>query len=280
MQSGLTGPRSTGPGSAAYAAASLTFHTTIEDLTWDQWLAEQPNAHVLQLSGWRQLKQRFGWGGLSLAGTEDGSAASDRTGAGLVNGCQLLFKRAAGLTLAYAPRGPVTDWSNRFQTELLLHAIHHEARGQGAAVLKIEPDLPDTPANRALLQSYGFVPSSQTVQPPSTIILDISGAEDAVLGRMKSKWRYNVRLAGRKGVRVRELARAELPGFNTLMQATGTRDGFGVHSAEYFAAAYELLVPQHAVFLLAEYEGEPLAASRGGRCGQYRMVSVGSKQRS
>ena len=259
MQSGLTASES-----AAYAAASLTFHTTIEDGTWDRWLAAQPNAHVLQLSGWRKLKQRFGWGGVSLAGARADSAGSlvghEAAAGGLVNGCQLLFKRAAGLTLAYVPRGPVTDWSNRFQTELLLHAVQLEARRQGAAVLKIEPDLPDTAENRALLRSYGFSPSSQTVQPPSTILLDISGAEDAILSRMKSKWRYNVRLAERKGVRVRALARDELPLFHALMQVTGERDGFGIHSAEYFAAAYELLVPQHAVFLLAEYAGEPLAA--------------------
>ena len=127
-------------------------------------------------------------------------------------------------------------------------------------MLKIEPDLPDSPANRALLQSYGFKPGSQTVQPPSTIILDISGAEDAVLGRMKSKWRYNVRLAERKGVRVRAMTAADLPLFYSLMQVTGERDGFGVHSAAYFAAAYELLAPQHAAFLLAEYAGQPLAA--------------------
>lgn len=57
-----------------------------------------------------------------------------------------------------------------------------EARRHGAAVLKIEPDLPDTPATRSLLQSYGFAPSSQTVQPPSTILLDISGAEPRSLG--------------------------------------------------------------------------------------------------
>ncbi|MFN8464232.1 MAG: peptidoglycan bridge formation glycyltransferase FemA/FemB family protein [Caldilineaceae bacterium] len=259
MQSGLAAS-----GSAAYAAASLSFHTTIEDGTWDQWLATQPNAHVLQLSGWRKLKQRFGWGGVSLAGARADSAgtpaAHDSAAVGLVNGCQLLFKRTAGLTLAYAPRGPITDWGNRFQTELLLHAIHLEARRHGAAVLKIEPDLPDTADNRALLRSYGFSPSSQTVQPPSTITLDINGTEDAILSRMKSKWRYNVRLAERKGVQVRALARDELLLFHALMQVTGERDGFGIHSAEYFAAAYELLTPQHAVFLVAEYAGEPLAA--------------------
>jgi peptidoglycan pentaglycine glycine transferase (the first glycine) len=246
-------PGSTASGSVASgAAASLTFRTTIEDSRWDEWLAAQPRAHVLQLSGWRRLKERFGWRGVALVGTTPGSRP--------VNGCQLLFKRSTGLTLAYAPRGPITDWNNRYQTELLLQAIHHEARQQHAAVLKIEPDLPDTPASRSLLQSYGFVPSPQTVQPPSTIMLDISGGEDAVLGRMKSKWRYNVRLAERKGVRVRPLEDAELPLFHSLMQVTGERDGFGIHSAEYFAAAYELLAPQHAAFLLAEYEGEPLAA--------------------
>ncbi len=232
--------------------SSLSFQTAVADAAWDRWLACQPAAHVLQLSSWRRLKEQFGWRGAAVAGF--GEAGQ------LANGSQLLLKRAAGLTLAYAPRGPVTDWCNRFETELLLQSIHTYARSLGAAVLKIEPDLPDSLANRQLLRAYGFVPSRQTVQPPSTIVLDISGAEADVLARMKSKWRYNVRLAERKGVRVRAMRRADLPAFHSLMQSTGARDGFGIHSADYFAAAFDLLTPQHAVFLLAEWEEQPLGA--------------------
>ena len=43
------------------------------------------------------------------------------------------------------------------------------------------------------------------------------------------------------------------------MLETGDRDAFAVHS-DAPDAAYDLLVPDHAAFLLAEYAGEPLAA--------------------
>ena len=69
------------------------------------------------------------------------------------------------------------------QTTALLAEMVAECRRQGASVLKIEPDLPDTPANRALLQSYGFRPSEQTVQPPSTVVLDLNGTEAAALAK-------------------------------------------------------------------------------------------------
>ena len=72
-------------------------------------------------------------------------------------------------------------------------------------MLKIEPDLPDTADHRALLATYGFTPSRQGIQPSSTIVVDLTGDEDLVLQRMKSKWRYNVRLAERKGVTVRAI---------------------------------------------------------------------------
>ena len=231
------------------ASTTLAISTAGDDPAWDAWLAGQPQGHTLQLSGWRKLKQQFGWRGVTVVGTVAGK---------LCAGSQLLLKREAGLTLAYAPRGPITNWANRFETELLLQGLRSEARNFGAVVLKIEPDLADTPANRALLQSHGFVPSRQTVQPPSTIVLDIRGSEDEILAGMKSKWRYNIRLAQRKGVIVRPLAASELPTFHALMQATGARDGFSTHSADYFRAAYHLLVPQHAVYLLAEHEGQPL----------------------
>jgi len=90
--------------------------------------------------------------------------------------------------------------------------------------------------------------------------LNIGDDEDAILARMKSKWRYNIRLAARKDVQVRECTADDLAAFHELMQVTGSRDGFHVHSAEYFNTAFRLLVPEQAVYLLAEYNGEPLAS--------------------
>ena len=233
--------------SQTYGAANV-----VAAARWDQFVAAHPYAHLLQTSGWGQLKQQFGW-------REDGVALLDAQGQ-VRAGALLLLRGAAGLTIAYTPKGPLTDWSDRALTTELIAQMIETSRRRGAALLKIEPELPDTPTNRALLHSYGFQPSRQTIQPRSTTMIDIVGDEETILQRLKSKWRYNIRLAKRKEVVVREATPADLPAINALMQVTGTRDGFAVHSADYYTAAYHLLVPQHAVFLLAEYAGQPLAA--------------------
>lgn len=224
----------------------------VDATDWDRFVRAHPVAHLLQTSGWGHLKQQFGW-------REDGVALLDEDGQVQV-GSLLLSRRVAGLTIAYAPKGPLTNWHDQALTTMVLDALVSKSQRLGAAVLKIEPELPDTPDNRALLTGYGFHLSRQTIQPRSTIMIDIAGDEEAILQAMKSKWRYNIRLAKRKEVIVREATPADLPAINELMSVTGERDGFAVHSAAYYAAAYALLVPHHAVFLLAEYAGQPLAA--------------------
>ena len=67
---------------------------------------------------------------------------------------------------------------------------------------------------------------------------------------MKPKWRYNIRLAERKGVSVREGTAADLPAIQKLMDITGERDGFGVHNAEYHAAATACLPSRPSPFVL------------------------------
>ncbi len=219
---------------------------------WDAFVRAHAQGHLLQTSAWGTLKCRFGWrdGGVAILD----EAGQPRAGA------LLLYRRAAGLTLAYAPKGPLTDWHDHTLTAALLLQMVESSRWEGAAVLKIEPDLPDTAAYRALLRSYGLRPSRQTVQPRSTVLLEIAGNEEQILSQMKSKWRYNIRLAQRKEVTVRAATPADLPQFNALMQTTGTRDGFAVHSSDYYATAYDLFVPDDGVYLLAEYAGEALAA--------------------
>lgn len=229
-----------------------------EDTAWDAFVASHRHAQFLQTSAWARLKARFGW--------ETGRVAIGRDGA-LYGGASLLIRRAAGVGVAYVPRGPVVDWDDAAAVAATLAAVEVEARRRGAAVLRVEPELADSFAAQALLRRHGFLPSPYTVQPPSTIVLSLAGDEAAVLARMKSKWRYNVRLAERKGVTVRELARHELPLFQRLMDETGARDGFALHSPDYYAAAYDLLVPRWGAFLLAEAEGQPLAALVVVACG-------------
>jgi lipid II:glycine glycyltransferase (peptidoglycan interpeptide bridge formation enzyme) len=241
---------------------------------WDAWLAANPASHPLQLSGWGALKARFGWKTQRIALLNDkGEIAA---------GAQILLRSAYGVKMAYAPRGPLVDWGDDEQRQTLFELIELECRRLGVGVLKIEPALPDTPASRALLHASGFRPSAQTIQPPSTILIDLAG-DDAMLAAMKPKWRYNVRLAERKGVTVRVMQRSDLPAFHQLMRATGARDGFAVHSDAYFDAAFDLLTPDHAAFLVAECAGEALAAivvALAGKTAVYLWGASSERERS
>jgi peptidoglycan pentaglycine glycine transferase (the first glycine) len=101
--------------------------------------------------------------------------------------------------------------------------------------------------------------SQVTVQPPRTIIVDIAPDEETILNNMKQKTRYNIRLAIRKGVTTRLGSEDDLPTFYRLMEMTGQRDQFGVHSLNYFRAMFEIFAPARAALLLAEVEEEPVA---------------------
>ncbi|RME58494.1 MAG: peptidoglycan bridge formation glycyltransferase FemA/FemB family protein, partial [Caldilineae bacterium] len=214
---------------------------------WDAFVCGHAHAHFLQLDAWGRLKSRFGWSSQRVCLNGEGGRPC--------GGVQVLFRRVAGITLAYAPRGPLVDWSDPASTEALLERVEQVARSQGAAFLKLEPDLLDTDENRARLRELGFRPSPQTIQPRSTIVVDLAPSEDEILARMKSKWRYNIRLAERKGVAVRPASPGDLPRFLEIMQETADRDGFAVHSGAYYRTAYELFTPDRGVFLLAEADG-------------------------
>ncbi|MFN8439853.1 MAG: peptidoglycan bridge formation glycyltransferase FemA/FemB family protein [Caldilineaceae bacterium] len=252
---------------------------TLDDSAWDRFVYSHPAAHILQTSGWGTLKANFGWQAERVA-LADGNGATKA-------GALLLFRtigwRGKGLTLGYVPRGPLLNWCDRSEVMALLDELNNACRRQGAALLKVEPDLADTLEHRQLLSSYGFQPSRQTVQPPSTITIDISGEEEAILARMKQKWRYNIRLAEKKGITVRQATAADLPIFNQLMATTGSRDGFAVHSPAYYNLAYQLFVPHQAAFLLAEYAGEAIAAivvTCVGKTGIYLWGASADKERN
>jgi len=222
---------------------------------WDHFVARHEYGHVLQTGSWGKLKSQFGWADERVGLVREGE---------WVTGAQLLYRRLpAGLgCLAYVPMGPLVDWFDEEQLRALLDVLDRTARARRAIVLTIEPGLPDEAVHRERLGALGFRPAPfNAVQPRRTVLIDVSADEETILARMKSKTRYNIRLAARKGVTVRAASEADLPAFHALMAATAARDRFVVHSPAYYEAAFRLFVPQgHARLLLAEVEGEPVAA--------------------
>ncbi len=219
---------------------------------WDAFVVSHCTGHLLQSYAWGELKAAFGWEAVRLV-LADGAAYRAAV--------QILFRRVAGVSMAYVPRGPVVDWEDEAALARLLEAIAEAGRVRRAIFLKLEPNLPDEDVFHGRLTALGFRPG-QTVQPRSSLAVDLDTDEETLLAQMKMRTRYNVRLAGRRGVTVRPAQGVEeVALFYEMLMETARRHDFGIHCLAYFLAAYRLLNESgRGVLLLAEREGEVMAA--------------------
>jgi peptidoglycan pentaglycine glycine transferase (the first glycine) len=237
---------------------------------WDNFVHSHSRGHFLQSWGWGILKTGADWHPLHVV-------LWDTQREQIVAGAQILRRTVAHMSpslghLAYIPRGPVLDWSYQEYanptssqiSELFFVQLLPFLRKQGAIALHVELPLEeseeDSIAAHRTLTALNFHPV-YPVQPIRTIMLGLTPDEQSLLANMKEKWRYNIRLAGRKGVLVRPArGREDVQAWYSLLQTTGQRDHFGIHSFDYYWRAWQIFAPlQQAQLLLAEYEGQPLA---------------------
>ena len=216
---------------------------------WNKFLESHPNAHLLQTGEWGELKSAFGWKVIRIVNNDVGA--------------QILFRKLPlGLTIAYVPKLAVGDQQSAISEEFW-REVDLVCKKQRAIFLKVEPDAWENgltlQASSFSLHPSAFILSKHNIQPPRTILVDLRGSEEAILARMKQKCRYNIRLAEKKGVTVRTWD--DLDGFYKMIQITGGRDGFGVHSLAYYRRAYDLFRSTGMCELLvAEFDNNPLAA--------------------
>jgi lipid II:glycine glycyltransferase (peptidoglycan interpeptide bridge formation enzyme) len=243
---------------------------TLDRTVWDGFIATHAAGHLLQSWGWGELKGEFGWDPLRLAVLD---------GEQVCAAAQVLLRHRFGVSLAYVPRGPAVDWADEAVVETLLAGIQEVGQARRALFLKIEPNLPDDPALHKQLRDYGFRPAA-TVQPRHSVVIDLQADDDELLARMKIKTRYNVRLAGRRGVTVRPaLGPADVTLFYNMLLETAQRHVFGIHTLEYYQAAHRLLnSEERGVLLLAEREGKVLAATWTSRCGPEAVNLYGASR--
>jgi lipid II:glycine glycyltransferase (peptidoglycan interpeptide bridge formation enzyme) len=110
------------------------------------------------------------------------------------------------------------------------------------------------------MKSSGWRFSASQIQFRNTVTLDLYGTEDEWLKRMKQKTRYNLRLAQRNGVTVREAVPEEYPDLYRMYAETSVRDGFMIRPQQYYLDVWNTFREVGLVSpLVAEVDGEKVA---------------------
>ncbi|MBK9229825.1 MAG: peptidoglycan bridge formation glycyltransferase FemA/FemB family protein [Anaerolineae bacterium] len=261
----------------------LTYHAETDPRRWNDLLAGLPTHHLLQSWEWGEIKRQTGWWAHRLFFARQGA---------VVAAAQVLTRRLGRLPLAvqYVPKGPALDYADPVLTVQVLAALEDYARRSRAIFLKMDPDVPDdTLRGRAildLLRHRGWQVAAEQVQFKNTALLDLTAGADAVQAGFKQKWRYNVRLAGRKGVTVRAGTEADLATFYRLYAETGGRDGFLIRPQTYYHDAWQTLLQSQGqvggCLLLADSGAETVAGlfiARFARTAWYLYGASSSQQR-
>jgi len=261
--------------------------------SWNDLLLKFDNPHILQTSQWGEVKSRYGWICHYLAWSEFGEIpllTYSSTGefedikpraAALV----LERKVFPGLSVMYIPKGPhLDDWEDLRLVEQVLSDLQEFAREFGVIQLKIDPDVllgrgvPGEESEkeilnggiiRGLLQKQNWVFSPDQIQFRNSVLIDLGADEDEILGRMKSKTRYNIRLSGRKGISVRQGNQEDLTILYRMYADTSQRGGFTIRAEEYYQTIWNVFWPDSektssdpvAQPLVADFEKEPVAGA-------------------
>jgi len=213
----------------------------------------------LQSAMWGRFKGRFGWEARAfIVEWIDGGARPLLT---------LSRRIAPGIAMTYIPWGPeLPEGSPAAITELaralrpLLPRVAFirfdppwfapDASSPDGASSPDEDTPPQLPAP--------FKRAAADIQPPDTVLVDITPPPADILAAMKPKWRYNTGLAEKRGVAVTQRGEQGIDIFYRLLTETAERDGIAIHSVDYYRALFEEC--RDLRLYAAEHEGDVLAA--------------------
>lgn len=226
-----------------------------EKFLWERFIADYPFATIHQTAEWGEFQSSIpSRGKYWIIILEKDNK--------IVGGTLLVrHKMGKGFCWLYTPRGPLINFEDSEHSEKLLSAIKAIATQEKAIFLRIDP-----PTNEKI-KLKDFQEVNWGFQPEHTLILDLTKSEENLLSEMKPKGRYNIKLAEKKGVKIRKADLAnpqqfqkDIDGYYRLLQETTQRDKFSAHPKEFYQNLLTHLRDNAALYL-AEYEGEIIAAA-------------------
>lgn len=223
-----------------HSSIDIRLLTSASDLSvWNTFVQEHPCGSVWQSPEWKRYQEALG---------RDARVYAAFEGQQLVAAALVMIDRTAGnLATWEIPRGPIGENASN-----LARHIAEDARRERALVLRLSPFTP--------LSLNGSGPSDGHSQPEATRMLDLMLDDNALLAQMKPKGRYNIRLAQRHDIEVRDSD--DIEAFHALLKRTSQRDRFSIHAASHYKAFLEHL-PGGFLLLAYHRNDEPIAGLMG-----------------
>lgn len=239
---------------------------------WDKLLLKFPDAHILQTWEWAEAKKQNGWNPLFFAWN---NSENDLDALALILRRQISFF-GMNFSILYCPKGPVFDYTNLSIAEQIFDDLENYCRKSNAIFLKSDPDIllglgipgdedevpnPTGKSFVEMLEKRDWKFSQDQIQFRNTVLIDISQNEEALMAAMKQKTRYNIRLADRKGVKIRQGGTNDLPLLYQMYAETAVRDSFVIRHEDYYLTTWQnFLDADMAKILVAEVDEQPVAA--------------------
>ena len=158
----------------------------------------------------------------------------------------------------YCNRGP--NSTNNLSG--FLREVKKIAKKEKAVFLRIEPPIHvnshKAEEYKKVSKKLNFHKAHASHQPEYTLVIDLQQSEEEILKNMKQKGRYNIRLAEKKGVKIRESKNVDK--FYNILQETTQRDNFTPHNKDFYQKMIDTLEPEGmAKLYIAEYDGQEIA---------------------
>ncbi|MGN1480960.1 lipid II:glycine glycyltransferase FemX [Porcipelethomonas sp.] len=226
---------------------------------YEEFVSHHKNGNFMQSVEWTGVKKDW-----------DSEAVISRDSNGKIRGTALVLIRKIPFlrcSFLYSPHGPVCDYNDIETLKDIFEGIEIIRKKYKGYELIVDPCITENDREEiGILKSLGFgftenAPELTTIQARNNYILRInSRTQDEIFQSFHKKWRYNIRVASRKGVECRVCGTECLDDFYGLMEETGKRDGFCIRSKEYFRRMMENL-GEHCRLYMCYYKGVPLSGA-------------------
>lgn len=154
--------------------------------------------------------------------------------------------------IGYIPR-------SEYPSEKFLEFTKEYGKKNKIIFIKFEPYT--IKSNKRLTSDPFLKISPHPLFPPWTQTLDLTKSEENLLKDMKPKTRYNIKLAQKKGVYIKEMSDSNgFKIFSKLYFDTCKRQRYRGHNLQYHSIVWDTLQKKIGHILIAFYEKIPLAA--------------------